>query len=328
MPPQSIATATSIVASQARTEPVRRRLRNVDYVAMCSPFTFSDCTTDDAAELLRLYAMNGIGRGDFVHEVSMRFAAATLGHRWGRDKVSRVRRELIRVGLISVPQEGRRTFHQGRHFQAGRWHAQGGFIRLDCLLPGAHSSMPVLGKSFAINESDDVVRSVPSMNYEAGASNVLGAGGDALSVRSELVSFGNGAGHVLDAVIAPIEQYPKGVNDITAALLNARFSIDAAERDRWLARADSLAPVDDVVRQADGSVMVPHMPMYCQWNVVNCVQPACQSVAAKFRARAAAAEKAERESLAPVWSAAERAEAAAHVAAMREASLAFMFTNG
>jgi hypothetical protein len=117
---------------------------------------------------------------------------------------------------------------------------------------------------------------------------------------------------------------PKSASE---ARLAARFEIDAAESARLSALADSIAPVHAVVHQADGSVLVSHLPMYCPWNIVDCVQRACQSVAAKFRVRAASADEDQRARM--VQSAADRereqAEAAEHVAAMREASFAAMF---
>jgi hypothetical protein len=116
---------------------------------------------------------------------------------------------------------------------------------------------------------------------------------------------------------------PKSASE---ARLAARFEIDAAESARLSALADSLAPVHGIVLQSDGSVMVPHMPMYCPWHIVDCVQPACQSVAAKFRDRAAAADVARGSAHTPVVSAAERDEAAAHVAAQRDADMLKWFS--
>jgi hypothetical protein len=292
-------------ALSPRSEPMRRRLRRTDWHAKVADVQSDGFKLDDAARVLEVITMHGIDRGDWTHECSDRYIVEQLGHEFGKDKVMRIRHALTKAGLITVVRKGRQMFEQRRLGHAGRWARQGGYLRVDCLMPRP-------AKSFAVANSDDVVRSVPTTMIEAGGSNVLGASGDALSVRSELVSFGNGAGHVLDDVIAPIAEYTNGVNDMTSALLNARFSIDAEERDRWLARAATLTP--------PSLDYLPHRFMYCPLRGVGCSSPGCKRAMATYAARRAAADAAEVQRIADVaqTSAAdrerERAEAHAHFA--------------
>jgi hypothetical protein len=315
----------------SRSEPVRRRLRRTDWLDKVADVQSDGFKLEDAARVLEVISMNGIHRGDWVHECSLRYIVEQLGHAFGRDKVGRIIHALTAARLITIIKRGRQTFHQGRYMEAGFWAKQGGYIRLDCFTSKS-------ANSFIVNDSDDAITDMPSSNYEAGASNMLGAVEAAASGANvaALSMHGASTGEVLslcdhvpaaDAVIDANVQYPNGVTNITAALLNARFSIDAAERDHWLDVAATLQPssINDAVRQLDGSLLVPHAPMNCRWRIVDCASPACKSVAARFAARADAADEAERARVAPVVSEQERDEAAAHCKAMQEASLAAMF---
>ncbi len=316
------------VRSVSRSEPVRRRLRRTDWLGKVADVQSDGFKLEDAARVLEVITMHGIDRGDWTHECSDRYIVDQLGHAFGRTKVQRIRNALTIAGLITIVRRGRRTFEQGRHLRAGRWHAQGGYIRLDCFTAQT-------GKSFDVANKADAVRSVHQTDFRAGASNVLvavaaaasGASGDALSMHgagtSEVLSECNGAGLVPAGVIEAIVPYTNGVNDMTAARLNARFALDAEERGRWSARAEALelAEAAHAVRQLDGSLLAPHTFWHCRWGV-DCVQQRCRDVHARFRERAAAADAAEAARIGVMAQAAadqrerERAEAVAHFVAL------------